>query len=245
MLKRSREPGLIRIIQERIKQIITENELQPGDLLPPEGQLAEDLGVSRGSVREAVKSLESLGIVESRHGEGVGVREFNFDSVLDFLSFGLAFQPARASEILQIREWLEESAVVAVTPLIDQAQLDQIEKLLVVWEKKAAAGESTSDEDRSFHRMLYSPLGNASLLSLIDIFWVVYNALAIRKVPEDRDPLLTVQAHRELFEAVCHRDAPLARQRLSEHFRSIELRFKQGLESGAGKNAASNATVTE
>ena len=92
-MKRIREPGLKQRIQEQIKRVITERELQPGDLLPPEGQLAEDLGVSRGSVREAIKSLESLGIVESKHGAGVCVREFNFDSILEFLSFGLTFQP--------------------------------------------------------------------------------------------------------------------------------------------------------
>lgn len=245
MLKRSREPGLKRIIQEQIKQYITDKELRPGDLLPPEGQFAEDLGVSRGSVREAVKSLESLGIVESRHGEGVCVREFNFDSVLEFLSFGLTFQPARAAEILQIREWLEESAVVPVTEIITREQLDQIDQLLSLWERKAQAGESTSDEDRGFHRLLYAPLGNSSLLSLIDIFWVVYNALAIRKVPQDQDPLLTVQAHRDLFDAVCRRDAVLARERLSQHFRNIELRFKQAIEGSADVRPNSGGVLSE
>jgi len=86
-------------IQDKIKKYITDKRLNPGDLLPPEGLLAENLGVSRGSVREAVKSLESLGIVESRRGDGVRVREFNFDSVFDFLSYGLVFQPSRAAEI--------------------------------------------------------------------------------------------------------------------------------------------------
>ncbi len=58
--------------------------------------MATDLGVSRGSVREAIKALESLGIVEVRHGDGVRVRAFNFDSTFDLLSYGLVFDP-RAS----------------------------------------------------------------------------------------------------------------------------------------------------
>ncbi len=242
MVKRSREPGLRRVIQERIKQVITEKGLRPGDLLPPEGQLAEDLGVSRGSVREAVKSLESLGILESRHGEGVCVREFNFDSVLDFLSFGLTFQPTRAPEILQVREWLEESALGSVTEIINREQLDQIDALLVTWEKKARDGESTSNEDRGFHRLLYAPLGNGSLLSLIDIFWVVYNALEIKTVPQDSNPLLTVRAHRDLFDAVRRRDAVLAKQRLRQHFHNVELRFNQSI---AGTDNAAGISLTE
>ncbi len=230
MERLTREPVLKRVIQDEVKKFITDRNLRPGDLLPPEGQLALDLGVSRGSVREAVKSLESLGIVESKHGEGVRVREFNLDSILDFLSYGLVFQPSRASEILQIREWLEESAVALATQVISDEELGQIDALLSVWGAKAAAGEPTSEEDRRFHRLLYAPLGNSSLLSLIDIFWVVYNALAVKTVPQDGDPLLTVQAHRDLFDAVRRRDAVLAQQRLSQHFRNIELRFQRAMD---------------
>ena len=225
-MKRIREPGLKQRIQEQIKRVITERELQPGDLLPPEGQLAEDLGVSRGSVREAIKSLESLGIVESKHGAGVCVREFNFDSILEFLSFGLTFQPERAGEILQIRAWLEESALTSVTAVIDAEALAEIEGLLDRWEEKAKRGESAREEDRSFHRMLYAPLNNPSLLSLIDIFWTVYHALETRKVAGDRTPLDTLKAHRELFEAVRARDAARARACLKEHFGNVEERFR-------------------
>jgi DNA-binding FadR family transcriptional regulator len=241
MEKLVREPVLQRVIQDQIKKYITDKRLNPGDLLPPEGQLAENLGVSRGSVREAIKSLESLGIVESRRGDGVRVREFNFDSVFDFLSYGLVFQPSRAAEILQIREWLEESALASSTEVIDEADLDQIDALLMVWKKKAVAGESTSDEDRGFHRLLYRSLGNASLLSLIDIFWVVYNALASRNPLHDEDPLATVQAHRDLFDAVRSRDPDVARQRLKQHFRNVEVRFRRVMEiDGVGQATSNN-----
>jgi len=220
-----RGPLLKRAIQEQVKDLITQRALGPGDLLPSEGQLAQDLGVSRGSVREAIKSLESLGIVEVRHGDGVRVREFNFDSVFDFLSFGLVFQPTRAAEILQIREWLELAALGEAAAVITEAELDQIEALLVAWQKKAAAGEPTSAEDRSFHRMLYASLGNASLLSLIDIFWVVYHALPAYAVRDDADPQATVQAHRDILEALRKRDPVLARQRMSSHFGNIQQRI--------------------
>lgn len=227
----ARGPVLKRVIQDQVKRFITERRLGPGDLLPPEGQLADDLGVSRGSVREAIKSLESLGIVEVRHGDGVRVREFNFDSILDFLSYGLVFQPTRAVEILQIREWLEGAAVATVAKSISDAELDRVDALLAVWEKKASAGEPTAHEDRSFHRMLYSSLGNASLLSLIDIFWVVYHALPAQTVGQDAEPLKTVQTHRDLVAALRQRDPALAQQRMTAHFRNIEIRFDQAVES--------------
>lgn len=226
----NRGPMLKRVIQDQVKRFITDRHLAPGALLPPEGQLAEDLGVSRGSVREAIKSLESLGIVEVRHGDGVRVRDFNFDSILDFLSYGLEFQPRRAAEILKIREWLEGAAVAEAAHVLTDAEFDQIEAVLAVWDRKAAAGEATAFEDRSFHRLLYAPLGNESLLSLIDIFWVVYNGLPAHQVGDD-DPVATVRAHRELLAAVRKRDPVLAQKRMADHFRNIELRVARAVES--------------
>jgi DNA-binding FadR family transcriptional regulator len=225
MEKLTRGPLLNRVIQDQIKQYIMDNRLGSGDLLPPEGQLAADLGVSRGSVREAIKALESLGIVEVRHGDGVRVRAFNFDSTFDLLSYGLIFDPTRVTEILQIRIWLEVAAVTDAIPLISDDELAQMAALLDQWEEKAAHGEDASAEDRKFHRMLYTPLGNKSLIGLIDIFWVIYHSLAIQSLGMDRQPVATVAAHRDLLAAVKARDTALAAQRMREHFRNLEARF--------------------
>lgn len=225
MEKLTRGPLLNRVIQDQIKQYITDNRLGSGDLLPPEGQLAADLGVSRGSVREAVKALESLGIVEVRHGDGVRVRAFNFDSTFDLLSYGLIFDPTRITEILQIRIWLEVAAVADAINLISDEALAGITALLDQWEEKAARGEDVSEEDRKFHRMLYTPLGNESLIGLIDMFWVVYHSLAIQSLGTDHQPVATVTAHRELLAAVKLRDTALAAQRMRTHFRNLEARF--------------------
>lgn len=230
MDKLSRGPVLNRIIQDQIKLYITENKLESGDLLPPEGQLANDLGVSRGSVREAIKALESLGIVEVRHGDGVRVRAFNFDSIFDLLSYGLVFDPVKAAEILQIRVWLEEAAVADATTKISQAELDRMAVLLDQWEAKAARGEDVSSDDRSFHRMLYTPLSNESLIRLIDIFWVIYHGLAVQAIGIDHDPLTTVKAHRELLDAIRARDVALATQRMRDHFRNLEARMTRAIQ---------------
>ena len=230
MQKLTRGPLLNRVIQDQIKQYITDNRLGSGDLLPPEGQLAADLGVSRGSVREAIKALESLGIVEVRHGDGVRVRAFNFDSVFDLLSYGLVFDPAKAAELLGIRIWLEVAAVADATVQISDAELDQIAALLDNWEAKALAGEDVSTDDRSFHHLLYAPLNNESLIRLIDIFWVIYHALATQAIGIDHDPSATVRMHRELLAAVRTRDVSLASQSMRDHFRSLETRMARAIQ---------------
>ena len=226
-----RGPALNRAIQDHIKRTITDNRMQPGDMLPPEGQIAQELGVSRGSVREAVKALESLGILEVRHGNGVFVRAFNFDSFLDLLSYGLVFDHSRIAEILQIRKWLELAAIGDATERITPNEIAQIEDVLDCWEGKAAAGEPTSDEDRAFHRMLYSPLGNHSLKALLDNFWLVFHAVPVRSITTDLQPTTTLQDHREILAALRQHDAQLARQRIQDHFRNLEDRLAR---AGAG-----------
>jgi len=225
MEKLPRSPVLNRLIQDQIKQYITNNHLQPGDLLPPEGQLALDLGVSRGSVREAVKALESLGIVEVRQGDGVRVRPLNFDSIFDLLSYGVVFDPIRVGEILQIRIWLEEAAVVDAVRRISPETIAEMETLLDRWTAKAEAHDDTSEEDRAFHRLLYSGLNNESLIRLIDIFWLIYHVMPMAEIGPDAQPLATVAAHRELLAAVRSGDAARTRSFMRDHFRNLEARI--------------------
>jgi len=231
MDKPFRAPLLNRAIQDHLKQYITEHHLKPGDMLPPEGQIAEDLGVSRGSVREAIKALESLGIVEVRHGNGVFVRSFNFDSVLDLLSYGLVFDPSKIADILQIRKWLEVTAIAEVVYRTKREQIAQIEDVLTRWETKADAQISAGDEDRAFHRMLYGALDNASLIALLDTFWLVFHAVPVRTITTDLQPTTTLQDHRDILAAVKAGDAALAQQRVQEHFSGIETRLQQAASS--------------
>jgi len=227
--KLTRSTDLSSAIQRQIKALIIENDLQAGDLLPPEAQLAKDLGVSRGSVRESVKALESLGILEVRHGTGVVVREFNFDPVFDLLTHGLVFDPARIGEILQIRKWLEAMAIDEVVKHISESQLDTIQSLLVEWEHLAATGEPTSPFDRSFHQKLYEVIGNRSLIALLDVFWAAFHSAPVHSISTDMRPSTTVQDHWAILRAVRERDPVAARERILEHFGSIEQRLAEAM----------------
>ena len=231
MDKPIRGPALTRVIQDHIKRHITEHHLGPGDALPPDTQLAQDLGVSRGSVREAVKALASLGIVEVRHGNGVFVRDFNFDSTFDLLSYGIAFDRSRIADILQIRTWLETAAIAEVIERITENEIKPLEEVLARWEEKAAANEPITEEDRAFHCQLYSLLGNRSLIALIDVFWLVCYEMRLKTLTPSPIAMIGLQEHREILNAIRKRDAALARQRIRESFRHMRSLLKErGLE---------------
>lgn len=216
---------LNKLAQDRVKNYITSNHLKPGDPLPSEGQLAADLGISRGPMREAIRSLESLGIVEIRHGTGVFVREFNFDSMMDLLSYGLVFDQNRIADVCKLRKWLETAAIGEVIERITAKDIAQIEAVFERWEQKIAAHESIAEEDRAFHKLLFAVLGNPSLSALIDIFWVVFHAVPAGTVTTDLQPTTTIQDHRDILAAVQARDAKRARQCIESHFHGIEERL--------------------
>jgi DNA-binding FadR family transcriptional regulator len=225
-----RGPALYKAVRDYIKEYILENDLKPGDPLPPEGKLVEDLGVGRSSVREAVKSLQSLGIIEVRHGNGLFVRELNFDPMLETFLFGLQFNPHTMAELLQIRIWLEAAVIGDVIGQIQDAELAKLDAILKTWQERIQDGTEYADLDESFHQIIYGVLGNQTLMNLFSVFWIVFVSLE-NDVTHDPDPQEVLNSHRSILEAIKAHDPSLTRQRLTRHFDSIKVRAQKYLES--------------
>ena len=133
MEKPLRRPALNEAVRDYVKQYILEHSLSAGDPLPPETQLADELGVGRSSVREAIKALQSLGIVEVRQGNGLYVREYNFDPILETIGYGINLDTKMLSELAQVRLMLEQAAIEEAVERIEPAALEQLEQLMIRW----------------------------------------------------------------------------------------------------------------
>ena len=225
-MKPIKRPALTQAVQAYIKEYIISNELKPGDRLPPETQFADELGISRGSVREAVKSLESLGILEVRHGNGLWVREPGFEAMRDILAYGVQFDFRTLAELVQLRKWLEEAAIGDVVRQADEEHISHLEAILDNWMACIAAGKPTSDWDREFHRVLYEPLNNRILTHLIDIFWLVFQNSDTPQIIKDEGPASTHQQHLDIIDAIRRRDPAEAEMRIRRHFAGIEERLQ-------------------
>lgn len=228
MEKPLRGPALNEAIRNYVKQYILDNKLDGGDPLPPESQLAQDLGVGRSSVREAVKALQSLGIVEVRHGNGLFVREYNFDPILEILSYGMQFDPVRLAELFQVRIWLEAAVIGDAVRQIGPAELAELERTLEAWKWRVMAGEPHADLDERFHCVLYGSLNNQTLLKLFEVFWITFENLGIKDI-QDSDPLAELEHHQAILEAVRAGNGPQARQRLIEHFNPLQMRIDRAI----------------
>lgn len=225
-----RGPALYTSIRDYIKEYILEHDLKPGDSLPPEGQLVEELGVGRSSVREAVKSLQSVGIVDVRQGNGLYVRELNFDPMLETFLFGMKFDPRTLAELLQIRIWLEVAVIGDAVEHITSDEVKKLDGLLVEWEQRVAAGEEYSDLDETFHEIIYGVLDNQTLMKLFSVFWVSFTSLE-SDITRDADPKNVVEFHRSIVEAIKAKDSSRVRRELLKHFDNIKDRIDHYIEA--------------
>lgn len=211
--------------QSAIKRYIEEHHLKPGDPLPPEAQLARDMGMSRLSLREGVKSLEAVGILEARQGEGIYVKAFTFDSIFENLPYSFATDGKSLSDLLQVRTALEEGLIGMVADKVTPTQLDHLERLARQMLQKAQDGETFEDEDREFHLALYEPLQNPFLNRLVELFWEVFRRLHGSANVTHWNLEQTAHDHLAILNALRARDAGRITHAMHVHFQQIRERL--------------------
>ena len=130
------------IVKNYIRDYIAKNKLQPGAVLPSEGQIAEELDIGRNSVREATRALESIGLIEIRKGKGLILRSFNLDAVLDIFSYGFILDNSMLFDLYEIRRMIECSLMPHVIENINDVVISQCEMILAEWAFLVQKGEA-------------------------------------------------------------------------------------------------------
>lgn len=204
--------------QRRLRDFILAEKLGPGDPLPAESRLAEELGISRLSLREATKSLQTLGILQARAGRGLFVSSFSFGPILEQLPYSAGVGGSSLAEVLQVREALETGLVVEVARRMSASELDALDALVAEMATAYAAGDSLADVDRRFHVTLFAPLGNPLLTGLIELFWDLFHKLEKELPAGDQH---SVDVHRDLVAALRSGDPGQMTRAVSDHFEGI------------------------
>ena len=222
-IKPLERPPLLHIsVQESLRNYIEDNNLTAGAPLPPETFLAQQLGVGRNSVREAIKALESLGILETRRGVGVFVKEFSFAPLLDNLAYGLQASLRDVEELREIRRVLETGLIDRTIEMIGEEDLAELRQVTDRMRQKAERGESFAEDDQQFHQLLFRCQNNKMLSALIDIFWTAFYKASGFANLTNPTPLATWRDHHEIVEAVAAKDVEAARRRLGDHYSGIQ-----------------------
>lgn len=209
-----------------IKQLILERRLRPGDPLPTEGELVDALGVSRSSIREAVRTLQSLDIVMTRHGRGMEVGQLSFAPMVESAIFRARLnstedlRPLR--EIVEIRTQLDLSIGDELIERFAGRPQEHLRTLVQQMRERHSACTPFIDLDESFHRALFEATGNQTLTSLMLGFWEVHvRSAPLLDVPPADESRATVDAHAAIVDALETGDADAYRTAVQEHYRPL------------------------
>lgn len=217
------------VVIHGIREMILAGELRAGDRLPVEKELATRLGVSRGSLREAVRALAILGVVETRQGDGTYVTALDASLLLHPIRFLAELQaPQDATHLLGVRRALEPESAARAASRVDDDELERMAEVLAAADR-ALEGEAPHDlaaftaADAEFHRLIAQASGNPALAALIE--GLVGETLRARlwDAVEQHDALSRTQAeHHAILDALRRRDPDRARTRMAIHVLGVE-----------------------
>ncbi|QEO13357.1 FadR family transcriptional regulator [Agromyces intestinalis] len=214
----------------RIKEMIIAGELAPGDRLPPEKELSERLGLSRSSLREAVKALEVIRVLDVRRGDGTYVTSLEPRLLLEAMSFVVDLHDDQSIlEILAVRRILESAASSLAARQADAAVIAQLREV-VAGVDHAADVESLVAHDLEFHRGIAEATGNAYLASLIDsLSSHTVRARIWRGITQENVVDRTLQEHHAILDAIAAGDADLAQALTIAHVSGVEQWLRSAL----------------
>jgi GntR family transcriptional repressor for pyruvate dehydrogenase complex len=149
-------------VMETVKQYIVDNDLRPGTRLPTERELTANLGISRNVLREALKSLQAIGLIEIRVGDGMFVCDFDYASVMSHISFAVSRTRRELKHFMYAREIIEVGAIDSIVSNITDGDIRNLECILEGYEQ-AKTFEDNARVELGFHQALLAISGNPVL----------------------------------------------------------------------------------
>ena len=197
-----------------IEKIITEKSIE-GDRLPPEPEIARTVGVSRTPVREAVKILETIGVIEIRRGIGTFVRPHARNTLGYLMLFETAIQEVSPEQLFESRLMVEHTAAelasIRSTPSDIGRMREANEELRRLAEDPGADLDQVTEADIAFHKAVFDSCGNP-LIAAIGKLTIEQVRPWVRLTNQDEGPAQSVKIHEDMISAIESRDLSKARQ---------------------------------
>ncbi|MEI3337037.1 MAG: FadR/GntR family transcriptional regulator [Clostridium sp.] len=189
------------IIMKQIKDIVKSGELKRGDKLPSERDLALKLNVSRTSVREAIKALETLGLVQSKHGEGNYIRNDFEDILLEPLSIVFMLLGSNDNEILELRNVIEPEVAKIAAENITNEEIEKIENVIKKLSEATDSKECAS-LDKEFHYAIAKASKNHLLSTIVfSISSLIEEYIDESKIYDDKKEEV-IKEHKNILKAL-------------------------------------------
>lgn len=237
-----RRSRLYQDIVSQIEALLDRGELRPGDQLPPERALAEQFQVSRASVREALRSLELLGIVETRAGGGTFVRQMVPEDLARPLS-NLISRGHTLTDVIEVRGLIEPAIAAAAAKRIRPDELAELRGILKQQAEKVAAGQPYAEEDTRFHELIGQAARNELLVTMLGVIWDVLRSSREQWLQTNQRAHSSIDAHQRILAALETHDADAAHAAAGEHIHAVGEGILKLLADAPPKTTAPTAST--
>jgi DNA-binding FadR family transcriptional regulator len=222
MFKPVKKTRVYEEIVVKIKDMLEKGRLKSGDQLPGERELSEVFQVSRSSVREALRTLETQGYLESRQGDGTYIASKPVESLVRSLASVIFSEKDSQMELFEMRRLIEPQLAYLAAERATQEEIAMMEQALVLQEEAVARGETGTDVDKSFHYIMAKATKNKVLLRLTDSMRDLLAESRDKYLQVEGRPGKSISRHRQVLDAIKAKDGELAAQVMLEHVQDIE-----------------------
>jgi len=216
LLPKIKRRNIYEQVVEHLQRYIITNSLQPGDRLPTELELADQFGVSRHSVREAVKVLESAGIIETSPRTGSRVKEVSTRHLTEHLKFLLRMEGVSIKEIASARQIIETGILPMVVQNAEESDFQRMEAAIEHERELTQKGLLDVDAELEFHQAIAEASKNRVMVGLGGMLREFFTHL--RHVPPNMEAQWkSIEEHTQIYQALRQRDAVTAQMLMHRH----------------------------
>ena len=208
-------------VADRIRVLMLDGTFPPGEPLPSERHLAERFGVSRGSIRDALRTLETIGLVETRHGQGTFPLELSVERLVAPLASVMAYRSDLQTELLDVRRMFEPAVARAAALRATEEDLADLQRVLDAQRQKLKTGQSAITEDTAFHAILARATRNRVVMSIMATLNDLLVESRTQSLNQKGRPARSIEGHESVVAALRRRDADAASQAMYDHIDQI------------------------
>ncbi len=208
-------------VADRIRMLVLDGTFPAGRPLPSERLLREQFAVSRGSIRDALRMLETIGLLETRHGQGTFPQELTVERLVAPLASVMAYRQDLRDELLDVRRMFEPAVARAAAMRATDEDFADLQRILDAQRRKLKTGRSAIVEDTAFHAALARSTGNrviVSIMATLNELLVVSRTLALK---QKGHPERSIEGHEAVVAALRCRDAEGAARAMYKHIDQI------------------------
>lgn len=220
------QDSVVIFVIERIKEALLNKELQPGDYLPSEAEMTQSLGVSKTGVREAIKMLQAMGIVEVRRGKKTRIREHPEEDFINPMLFRLIIEKGTTKDIVDFRMMFEPGYTLMAMERATEEDIEKIRETLERFERVIEQGAPIAEDDLAFHHAILQSTHNPFVIRTGRTILQLFRASIDRSVRDH--PQVALQDHKRIFTAFCEKDAQKLREAIIKSFERWEAFLEEG-----------------